>query len=104
MLDRESRGSEKNRGNLDPPPWMNKPGLGGFTDEEFYQELKTVIHSREVRALRKVLWILIKHRFHSVPRDFENYIVGINDPERLLRLFQKALTIEKIHYLYWYLF
>jgi hypothetical protein len=102
MLDRESHTSEESRGDLDPPQWMNEPGLGGFTDEEFFQELKTVIHSREVRALRKVIWILIKHRFHSVPHDFENHLVGTNDPEKLLRVFRKALTVEKIHYLYLY--
>lgn len=102
MLDRESPSPEKDVLNLDPPSWMSKPGLFGFSDEEFYQELKTAMHSREVRALRKVIWILIKHRFHSVPRELENRLVGVNDPERLLRAFQKALTIEDIHYLHWY--
>jgi hypothetical protein len=81
LLDPESRGSKESTNDLDPPSWMSKSGLFGYSDEEFFQALKTVMHYREVRALRKVIWILMKHRFHSVPHDYENMLVGVDDPE-----------------------
>ncbi|MHB1425652.1 MAG: hypothetical protein ACYC3I_20985 [Gemmataceae bacterium] len=96
MLDYESRNSKEKNSDLELPEWMSKPGRGALTEQEFHEALNAVIHSGALRALRKTLWPLLKHRFRSVPRLHESYMADENDPERLLAAFKKALTIEKI--------
>lgn len=49
-----------------------------------------------MRALRHLLWLILKHRFQSVPQRIENDMVLTTGPEKLLAAFKKALTIEKI--------
>ena len=70
------------------------PGI--LSDEEFLFQLRAMTLSSELRALRKALWILLKHRFQSVPRYWENQMVSAHDPERLLAAFKKALIVERI--------
>ena len=49
-----------------------------------------------MRVAHKFLYLLLAHRFGSVPYAMSNYIYTISDPDRLEDAFRQALTLEKI--------
>lgn len=96
MFDHESRISKEEIVEENHPPWMKGMLLDIRCEEIFLQGEEKGILRGQLRASRRMLSILLEHRFKYVPNPVYNYIDWMNDPERLLDAFRQALTIEKI--------
>jgi hypothetical protein len=96
MFDHESRISKEQITTDKYPPWMKGMLLDIRCEEIFQQGKDEGLLRGELRAARKMLWLLLTHRFEYVPSAVYNYIDWIGDSERLLAAFRQALTIEKI--------
>lgn len=78
------------------PSWMKNMFLDIHTEEIFQQGEERGIWRGQVRAAHKFLYLLLTHRFGSIPYAMSNYLDTISDPERLEDVFCQALTVEKI--------
>ena len=96
VFDHESRISKEEITTDKYPPWMKGMLLDIRCEEIFQQGEEKGLLRGELRASRRMLWLLLKHRFGFVPSPLESYIDWVSDPARLQAAFEQALTIEKI--------